>query len=83
MHGLHEGWGAILAAELKDAGLSQRQLAKLVGVDQSTISRIVAGKRAPDDDLKWLICGVLQRRPDEVFPWPRVIPPKPMLESAA
>lgn len=82
MHDLHEGWGEILAAELKDQGLSQRKLAKRVSVDPSTISRIVAGTLCPTDDLKWKICGVLRRRPDEVFPWPRVIPPEPVLEVA-
>lgn len=77
MQDLHEGWAAGLATLMEEAGLSKRRLATESGVHESTIGRILRAELCPSDEVKFRICGVLGKRPDEVWPWPRLIPPHP------
>lgn len=78
MQGLHEGWAAGLIAEMKEQGVSPAELARICGVNQSTIKRILDVQMVPSDRLKWKIAGALQKRMDEMWPWPRVVPPTPV-----
>lgn len=51
----------------KEAGLSQHQLAKLVGVDNSYISRLESGERKPSVDFFEKVAKLLGWRPWELF----------------
>lgn len=82
MRGLHEGWAEGLAAEMAEQDVSPAELARRCGVNQSTIARVLKVEMVPSDDLKWKIAGALEKRMDELWPWPRVIPPSPAVVAA-
>lgn len=44
-----------LAAYLEKQGLSQAEFARIIGVEQPTVSRIVAGTRTPSTKLMLVI----------------------------
>lgn len=81
MRDLHEGWAEGLAREMAEQEMSPAKLAKACGVHQSTIKRILDVEMVPSDELKWKIAGALQKRMDEIWPWPRVIPPMPAVAA--
>ena len=56
-----------LPAIRKEKGLSQADLAKLVGVSRNTISSIETGQYAPTAKLALLLCIALDRKFEEVF----------------
>ena len=56
-----------LPAIRKAQGLSQADLAKLVGVSRNTISSIETGQYAPTAKLALLICVALDKKFEEVF----------------
>ena len=56
-----------LPALRKEQGLSQSDLAKLVGVSRNTISSIETGQYAPTAKLALLICIALDKKFEEVF----------------
>ena len=56
-----------LPALRKEQGLSQADLAKLVGVSRNTISSIETGQYAPTAKLALLLCVALDRKFEEVF----------------
>lgn len=79
MQDLHEGWAAALAAEMADQKVSRAELARRCGVQQSTVKRILEAKMVPSDTLKWKICGALSLRMDQLYAYPRVVPPMPQV----
>ncbi len=54
------------------AGIRQNQLAKLVGIDEGYLSRIVNGVRVPKQQLRQEIAQVLGCDPDWLFERTRV-----------
>ncbi|MDD4772715.1 MAG: helix-turn-helix transcriptional regulator [Eubacteriales bacterium] len=61
----------ILQNHLKEArnekGLSQTQLAEMVGVSRNTISSIETGQYNPNAKLALIICVALDKRFEELF----------------
>lgn len=56
-----------LPAIRKEKGLSQSDLAKLVGVSRNTISSIETGQFNPTAKLALIICIALDKRFEEIF----------------
>ena len=77
MQDLYEGWGSALKDELNARNMSHGELARRVGVHSSTIGRIVAGTINANDELKWKIAGALGLRMDQLWAYPRIVPPQP------
>ncbi|MBQ9606245.1 MAG: helix-turn-helix transcriptional regulator [Lachnospiraceae bacterium] len=50
-----------------EQGLSQAQLAKLVGVSRNTISSIETGQFSPTAKLALVICIALDKKFEEIF----------------
>ncbi len=63
--------GLVLKNRLKEArgekGLSQAQLAALVGVSRNTISSIETGQFNPTAKLALILCVALDRKFEELF----------------
>lgn len=57
----------ILIEKTVEKGLSYRQLAKEVGVSQTTISLIINGERNPSPKTAISICNVLRCQFDDIF----------------
>jgi putative transcriptional regulator len=51
----------------KEKGLSQQELAKLVGVSRNTISSIETGQFNPTAKLALIICIALDKKFEELF----------------
>ncbi|MBQ9511516.1 MAG: helix-turn-helix transcriptional regulator [Clostridia bacterium] len=51
----------------KENGLSQTELANLVGVSRNTISSIETGQYTPTAKLALLICIALNKKFEEIF----------------
>ncbi|MBQ3355616.1 MAG: helix-turn-helix transcriptional regulator [Oscillospiraceae bacterium] len=56
-----------LAQIRKEKGLSQAELAKLVGVSRNTISSIETGQFSPTAKLALILCVALDKRFEEIF----------------
>lgn len=56
-----------LALVRKEKGLSQTELAKLVGVSRNTISSIETGQFNPTAKLALIICIALDKKFEELF----------------
>ncbi len=56
-----------VAAVRKEKGLSQAELAKLVGVSRNTISSIETGQYEPTAKLALLLCVALDKKFEELF----------------
>jgi transcriptional regulator with XRE-family HTH domain len=56
-----------LKLQLWHCGLRQNGLAKLVGVDETILSKIVNGYREPNPELRARIAAVLKREEDWLF----------------
>ena len=56
-----------LAQARKDKGLSQAELAKLVGVSRNTISSIETGQFNPTAKLALILCIALDKKFEELF----------------
>ena len=50
-----------------DRGLSQAELAKLVGVSRNTISSIETGQFSPTAKLALVLCTALDKRFEDLF----------------
>ena len=63
--------GLVLKNRLKEAradrGLSQAELAKLVGVSRNTISSIETGQFSPTAKLALVLCIALDKKFEELF----------------
>ena len=63
--------GLVLKNRLKedraDRGLSQAELAKLVGVSRNTISSIETGQFSPTAKLALVLCTALDKRFEDLF----------------
>ncbi len=61
----------VLRNKLKDArsekGMSQQQLADLVGVSRNTISSIETGQFSPTAKLALVLCIALDKKFEEIF----------------
>ena len=61
----------ILKNNLRDArsekGLSQQQLADMVGVSRNTISSIETGQISPTEKLALILCIALDKKFEEIF----------------
>ncbi len=56
-----------LAEARKEKGLSQAELAKMVGVSRNTISSIETGQFNPTAKLALVICIALEKKFEELF----------------
>ncbi|MBQ2070608.1 MAG: helix-turn-helix transcriptional regulator [Bacilli bacterium] len=56
-----------VAAIRKEKGLSQAELAKLVGVSRNTISSVETGQYEPTAKLALLLCVALDKKFEELF----------------
>ena len=56
-----------VAAVRKEKGLSQAELAKLVGVSRNTISSIETSQYEPTAKLALLLCVALDKKFEELF----------------
>ena len=56
-----------LPAIRKEKGLSQAELAKLVGVSRNTISSIETGQFNPTAKLALILCIALDKKFEEIF----------------
>ncbi len=56
-----------LAAVRKERGLSQSDLAKMVGVSRNTISSIETGQFNPTAKLALILCIALDKKFEEIF----------------
>lgn len=56
-----------LAAVRKERGLSQAELAQMVGVSRNTISSIETGQFNPTAKLALILCIALDRKFEELF----------------
>jgi transcriptional regulator with XRE-family HTH domain len=56
-----------LKLHLWRTGLRQNALAKLLGVDETILSKIVNGYREPNAELRQRIAAVLERDPEWLF----------------
>ena len=56
-----------LSTVRKEKGLSQAELAKLVGVSRNTISSIETGQFSPTAKLALIICIALDKKFEDVF----------------
>ncbi len=56
-----------LAEVRKEKGLSQAELAKMVGVSRNTISSIETGQFSPTAKLALILCIALDRKFEELF----------------
>ena len=63
-------WGDKVKARRVSLGLTQTQFAKVVGVEQQTISKIELGEMIPHDKLKLRIAKRTGTKVAELFAWP-------------
>ena len=56
-----------LAAVRKEKGLSQAELAKMVGVSRNTISSIETGQFNPTAKLALILCIALEKKFEDLF----------------
>ncbi len=56
-----------LAQARKEKGLSQAELAKMVGVSRNTISSIETGQFNPTAKLALILCIALEKKFEELF----------------
>jgi transcriptional regulator with XRE-family HTH domain len=66
-----------LKLQLWKAGIRQNRLAQMLGIDQTLLSKIVNGFRAPDESMRAKIATLLQSDEQWLFenaPTPAVVP---------
>lgn len=74
-------WGKNLRAA-RGTYWQQKDLAAVCGITPGALSNIEAGRRCPDDAVKYALAGALRREVADLFPWPDGIPPFPSLVKA-
>ena len=60
-------FGEVIRNARKSLGLTQRQLAEMVGVANTSISNWEKGLSRPDADLIQELCRVLQLQPNDIY----------------
>lgn len=75
---LYRQWGKNLR-EARGTYWQQKDLAAVCGITPGALSNIEAGRRCPDDAVKYALAGALRRDLDDLFPWPEGIPAFPAL----
>jgi transcriptional regulator with XRE-family HTH domain len=70
-------FGKWLLQELEERRWSMREFARRCGVSESTISRVVSGKRNPSSDLCRKMAEVLHLPPERVFRKAGLLPQTP------
>ena len=75
--------GQRIKRERLDRGMTQRVLARAVGVGAPHISKIEAGRESPSDELLQKIAGVLECDFEELLLAARRLPPDLMDELAS
>jgi transcriptional regulator with XRE-family HTH domain len=68
-------FGKWLLEELEDRRWSMREFARRCGVSESTISRVVSGKRNPSSELCRRMAKVLHLPPERIFREAGLLPP--------
>lgn len=63
-------WGVLVQARRRQLGLSQVQVASVVGCPVQTISKVERGQIVPRDYLKAAISMALAEEVGALFPWP-------------
>lgn len=71
---MYQAWGRRLRDRRLARGLSQRRLARLIGVTPGTISKYESGALCPPDAMKLRLGRTLMFSLDEIFPWPMGVP---------
>lgn len=74
---VHRSWGRKIRERREALGMTQTQLAELLGVHQPAVSAIEKGTSAPRDVTKFRIAGALGMTVEDLFAYPNVIPPFP------
>jgi transcriptional regulator with XRE-family HTH domain len=64
-----------LKIQMWKSGIRQNRLAQMLGVDETTLSRIVNGFRKPNIELRGRIAAVLQCDPEWLFEEAEPTPP--------
>lgn len=75
---LRRQWGRNVRAARGHAW-SQKELAAVCGLSPGHLSNLEAGRRPFTVEVMWALAGALRLPPDELFPWPKEIPPFPHL----
>ena len=65
-----ESWGSRVQQRRVALNLTQRQLARMCGLTQQSISKIERNAIVPRDRVKQLIAQKLGTTISELFPWP-------------
>ena len=66
-HGRRRNMDARVLVAIRERGIRQRDLARIVGISETIISRVVNGIYNPDEVLQARIAKVLKRKPEELF----------------
>lgn len=56
-----------LKLRLYTSGLRQNRMAKILGIDEAHLSKVINGFREPSDDLRAQIAEILKSDPDWLF----------------
>lgn len=73
MDSCSDRWGANLRAARMAAGLTQVQLAQLVGLNQYTICKIENGDHRPKDQSRLDFARIFGLRVEDLFPYPHPV----------
>lgn len=71
-----ENFGDWLLHELKEAGISQAELARRAGLSKGTVSNLINGTKGVGQDSLKAIARALRLSPEVVFRAAGVLPPK-------
>lgn len=74
---LYVQWGKKIRTRREALKQTQETFGQLLGIDQSTVSRLERGALAVSDGLKFRIAGALAMTVEELFPYPNTRPPFP------
>ena len=77
VHDIHREWGRRIRDRRLALGLTQTQLADILGVHQPALSYWEKGVSAPRDDHKVKLAGALATTVHDLFAFPAVRPPFP------
>jgi transcriptional regulator with XRE-family HTH domain len=70
LRAIRTDWGRRVRQRRQALGLSQAQLARAVGLHQTTISRLELGLDGSPDEIRLAIARALRVHPADLFAWP-------------